>query len=354
MRRMLSLICVLTLLLSFGVIASAEEPEWAAAYDAILREKQAEIAADEEEIGFSYGNGYTLYDIDKDGVPELIVKMGTCEADYHGEIYSFIDGKAVCREDEWGLGHSSLYTDPGENGLIVMYGHMGYAQSDRLVLGEHGITFETLYEDNLNERLEQDPDADYVYPNERIPGAAYLTLSRMDQRLVLHRYEEIQRCLEGSFPGAVACGDYPQGDPDFFGKVISENREVMAFTADGFTNSPKRIAFQDLLKQDSAAPWMYADLQILSTQLSDLNGDGQPECIVDLSQGEGSERMRFFLSEQDGTVYVYLQNYAPENLTVDRNGNLFGSSPYYSELSRLIFDGEEAMFLTLPKEYFAE
>lgn len=353
MKRFLSFLLILTLVLSLGVFASAEEPDWLAAYDAIRREKQAELSKQEAEYGPSFGTGYVLYDIDKDGVPELITKMGTCEADFHGEIYRFVDGQAACRVDNIHLGHSSLYTDPGENGLIVMYGHMGYAEADRLVLGEKDYTMETLYEDNLNERLEQDPNAEYLYPGAYVPGAAYLTLSSMELRLPLTHYEEIQNCLEGRFPGTVACGDAPQGDPAFFEKLIRENREVIAVTADGFTNSPGRIPFQELLKQNCVADWMDADLQILSTQLADLNGDGQPECIVDLSQGESRERMRFFLSEQDGTVYAYLQNYAPETLTVDQNGNLLAGSVYYAGLSRLVFDGEEAMLLTLPTAFFA-
>ena len=350
MKHVFCRILILALVLSISAFASAEEPDWVSAYDALLRETEAEVALEEEAAGLSYEKAYTLYDIDKDGVPELILKLGTCEADFHGEIYSFVEGKAVCRENEWYIGHSSLYTDPGENGLIVMRGHMGYAEAYRMVLGETEITVEDLYEDNLNERLDNDPNADYIYPDEYVPGAAYLTLCRMDLRLPFTHYEEMQRGLEGEFPTAEA-KTYPQGDPDFFNRVISENREVMAFTADGFTNSPSRIAFHDLLNRDSAAAWMDADLQILSTQLADLNGDGQLECIVDLNQGEGSMKMRFFLSEQDGTVYAYLQNYAPDTLTVDRNGNLLGSTDYYSEFSRLIFDGEEAMFWTLPKEY---
>lgn len=352
MRKVFSFLLILALVLSLGAFASAEEPDWIRAYSAVLDEKQAEIEAMETEIGFSSGDGYTLYDIDKDGVPELIVKLGTCEADYHGEIYSAADGKAIRRVDEWYIGHSSLYTDPGENGLIVMHGHMGYAEAYRLTLGENGAESEVLYEDNLNDRLEADPNADYIYPEEYIPGAAYLTLYRMDLRLPLTCCEELQRCLEGRFPVA-ADAAYPQGDPEFFSRIMNENREVMAFTADGYTTNPGRIAFQDLLRQDTAALWMSGDLQIVSVQYADLNGDGQLECLVDLSEGENGLKMRFFLSEQDGTVYTYLQNYVPDELTVDRNGNLFGSTTYYSELSRLFFNGEEAMFLTLPLNYFA-
>ncbi len=357
MEHAFAFVLIAALLLGVGVFAQAEGPDWAAAYSAILDEKRAEAAADAEALGVSEDDGmggYALYDIDKDGVPELIVKAGTCEADFHGFVYTFSQGEARCVCDDLGLGHCSLYSDPGENGMILMYGQMGYAWAERMSLGEDGaLHFETLYEDNLNERLQSDPDADYVYPGEVVPGAAYLDLFRWGLHLPLRHYEEIQRCLAGEFPGAVACGDYPQGDPEFFDKVMAENREVVAVSADGYTHSPGRIGFRDLLKQDAAADWMYADLRVLSAELADLNGDGQPECIVELDQGEGSEHLRFFLSEQDGTVYAYLQNYVPKELTVDRNGNLLCSSEYYTGLRRLLFDGEEAMLLTLPTAYYA-
>ena len=344
MKRFLSFLLILTLMQSLCAFASAEEPDWLAAYDAIRREKQAELSKQEAEYGPSFGTGYVLYDVDKDGVPELITKMGTCEADFSGEIYRFVDGQAACRVDTIPLGHSSLYTDPGENGLIVMYGHMGYAEADRLVLGEKDYTMETLYEDNLNERLEQDPNAEYLYPDAFVPGAAYLTLSSMELRLPLTHYEEIQNCLEGRFPGTVACGDAPQGDPAFFEKLIRENREVTAVTADGFTNSPGRIQFYDLLRQNVAANWMQGDLQILSATAADLNNDGQLECVLSASQG-GSE-MRIVLSKQDGTVYAYLINYT-DGYALDPDG-CFRTTQYYITRSRLIFDAQQAFLLTLP------
>ena len=183
MKRLLCLAAALCLLLSLGCFAFAEQPDWTGAYAAILDEKQAEAAAEEKTQGFDLYWCYTLYDIDKDGVPELIVKMGTCEADYHGALYTFADGQALLVTDEIGLGHSSFYTDPGENGIILMQGHMGYAWAGRLRLENASLSEELLYEDNLNERLETDPEAEYVYPGEIIPGAAYLSMFRLGLRL---------------------------------------------------------------------------------------------------------------------------------------------------------------------------
>ena len=115
-------------------------------------------------------------------------------------------------------------------------------------------------------------------------------------------------------------------------------------TADGFTNSPGRIQFYDLLRQNVAANWMQGDLQILSATAADLNNDGQLECVLSASQG-GSE-MCIVLSKQDGTVYAYLINYT-DGYALDPDG-CFRTTQYYINRSRLIFDAQQAFLLTLP------
>ena len=338
MRRMLflSVICLALLVGLFTVQASAEEPAWLTAYEQILDGQKQEIS----EGSWEYSTpelSYLVYDIDKDGTPELVIKTGTCEADYHGGIYAFRDGHAVQIGEELGLGHSSFYSDPGENGIILMYGHMGYASAQRISIGD-AYTAETLYEDNLNVRLQEDPDAWYVYPGDVIPGSCYLTLCRADVTLPLTHYEEINAYLEGS--GA----HYPNNDAAFYSNLMMNNGEVFAVTGDGFTNSPGRIGFHELLRQNTAANWMQGDLQILSAAAADLNGDGQLECVLTASQG-GSE-MRIVLSEQNGTVYAYLMNYT-DGYELDCDG-CFRTTQYSISRFRLIFDGPQAFLLTLP------
>jgi hypothetical protein len=157
-------------------------------------------------------------------------------------------------------------------------------------------------------------------------------------------YEEINRCLEGVQPVS-AEGQYPYQDPAFYEKLISGSGEVFAVTADGYTHSPGRIGFQELLRKDTVADWMQGDLHILSVTPADLNGDGQLECFV--AANDGSRDVRIVLSEQDGNVYAYLLNYT-DGYEVDASGNIFCSSPYYSVRYRLIFDGEQAFLLNLP------
>ncbi len=329
--------CLALLAGLFPAQASAEEPAWAAAYKQTLDGQKQLISEGSWEFG-APDLSYLVYDIDKDGTPELVIKTGTCEADYHGWIYAFRDGQAVQVGGELGLGHSSFYSDPGENGIILMYGHMGYASAQRISVGD-GYEAETLYEDDLNARLQEDPDAAYVYPGDVVRGSLYLTLCRGDILLPLTHYEEISRYLEG--PAAV---HYPNSDAAFYSSLMTNNGEVFAVTADGFTNSPGHISFHELLRQNTAADWMQEDLQILSAAAADLNGDGQLECV--LAAGHDGSEMRIVLSEQDGLVYAYLMNHT-DGYVLDFDG-CFRSTRYFISRYRLIFDGAQAFLLTVP------
>ena len=338
-RNMILLsICLVLSVGLFSISASAEEPAWAAAYEQVLAARRAEISAYDTDYGIPELT-YLLYDVDKDGTPELLVKIGTCEADYHGGIYIFRGGRAFQVGEDLGLGHSSFYSDPGENGIILMYGHMGYASASRISLKD-GYAEEVLYEDNLNERLQEDPDANYVYPGDVIPGSVYLTLFRGDLTLPLTHYEEIRRYQEG-----VASGRYPNNDASFYDSLMEKNGEVYAVTADGYTNSPGRIRFRELLRKDAAANWMQDDLSVLSAAPADLNGDGQLECVLAVS--DSGREMRIVLSEQDGRVYAYLMNYT-DGYELDGDG-CFRTTLYGTTRYRMIFDAEQALLLILPE-----
>ena len=345
MKKLLPVLLAAVLLMSCtGSAAEASQP-WQDAYTGILSEYTAKWGTTRNDAAVEFS--YLLCDMDMDGVPELIVKTGTCEADYMVSVYTFRNGAAV-KAGETGAGHSSFYGDSEGGGLIVHCGHMGFAYAMRYWLSEDGLSCEELFEDDLNSRLVEDPDAWYYPVADYVPGAYPLTLCETDKLLPLTHYEEICAYLAGNYPKADGI-EFPNQDRDFYAKVILENKPVTAVPVDRFAGSPGAVRFQDLLKQNVAAPWMYGNLKIDSMQTADLNGDGRLECILELSEESGSSPMRFFLSEQDGTVYVYLQNYAYDGVSVDENGNLLVTSSYDSALSlyRLVFDRDASMLLAL-------
>lgn len=106
-----------------GVNVTAEV--YQAEYGSILDQTLEEYRDDMGEYLLYY-----FYDIDKNGVMELMVQTGTCEADYMYDIYTIEDDAAVYL-GEIGGGHSSFFAD--ENGgtedyIIQLYAQMGYEQ----------------------------------------------------------------------------------------------------------------------------------------------------------------------------------------------------------------------------------
>ena len=87
MKRLTGLL--LALCIGFGLltgsISAAAENGWQEAYrgvlDELVRNRDPQYRND-----VAIESSYLLYDVDKDGTPELIMKTGTCEADYMGTL----------------------------------------------------------------------------------------------------------------------------------------------------------------------------------------------------------------------------------------------------------------------------
>ena len=345
MKRFLCGILGLILLSMLAVSAYAESPAWVEAYTTTLEHLNAAAEEQSGTLGYGATCEYAVYDIDEDGTPELIVKTGTCEADYMGQIYTCRDGE-TWPVAQFGMGHSSLYTDPGENGLIVMYGHMGYAWADRLSLAGEGIIIETLYEDNLNERLETDPEAQYIYPASVVTGATYITLCPATLRLPLTHYDEISAFLRGDFPAPTEAAA-PYFDYETF---VNGDGEVLAVAGDAYSNSPGRIPFSSLLKQNVAVPYMERDAELVSIQQGNVNGDSSVEALVKLKKDDHSF-IYCVLSSQGDTVYAYILNYM-DDLRIAEDGGLVNQSEWGGKPSayRLISEGKEAFLLLVERE----
>lgn len=111
---------------------------------------------------------YSLYDVDKDGVPELFLKRGACEADFSTQVYTFRDGQ-ISGLGSFSSGHSGLYTVPEEKAVLVWYSHMGYGDIEKFVVTDgnsfvHGETL--LSEDEDDTRWDG-----YTVPGEVVPGS---------------------------------------------------------------------------------------------------------------------------------------------------------------------------------------
>ena len=89
--------------------------------------------------------GYFLYDITQDGVPELWVKAGTCEADNMTYIYTLKDGVAL-KVDEIGTFHSSIHR--GDKYILVCMAYMGGAQWNKITFDGSKIKEKVIFEED--------------------------------------------------------------------------------------------------------------------------------------------------------------------------------------------------------------
>ncbi len=100
-----------------------------------------------EEICCSYDDyeycEYTLYDLDGDGIKELITSEGTCEADWTNVVYTLEDGQYVSMIGQF-YGSVMLYVAEDGNGLYAVSGRMEYQNIDQITKNGNQLQVETI------------------------------------------------------------------------------------------------------------------------------------------------------------------------------------------------------------------
>lgn len=249
-------------------------------------------------------DSYSLYDVDKDGVPELFLKCGTCEADFRTFGYTFRGGQ-VSALGSFPSGHSSLYTVPGEDGIIIRYGQMGSGSIEKFSLADGGIIgpWETL----LTETEEDTRQDGYTDPAELIPGSEpipyYYTCTQFrpadSPALLLPVYDyqgrEFSAPMEETEVRAA------------IGKVLYEDAPLFGVSGDGFHGDAGLTTLEEYLRPGAAYPYGSAPLQITQIAWADVNGDGQTDCLLRMEQKRETWTDTFcaVLSVDGDTVYAY-------------------------------------------------
>lgn len=126
------------------------------AYHAVLESKAAVVNADAGGLC-----EYFLFDITGDGIPELWVISGTCEADYMLYVYRYGIGQLELMHST-GAGHSSFYC--GDNYVLQVMAHMCEAGWYKIELSGSGLSEELVYEESDVESSDEyaqpvEPDA---------------------------------------------------------------------------------------------------------------------------------------------------------------------------------------------------
>lgn len=324
-----------------GDNSSVEEADtkWKEAYIAVLNEARKFDVDNAEALGYEKTPyQYTVYDIDKDGVPELIVEFGTCEADFNGKLYKYENGQAVMKE-EFSLGHTCFYSVPNENGILFYWGHMGYAYLQKATMGEDGTLS---YEELLSEELDPNTDDYYTNPSKIVPGSCYVMMCRIEQDIYINHYEQITAQINEIPEPPAESEIIPNYIEEIVPDIMEHNGKVYAVSADGYGGD---------LGPDTEIEYLFAHLdtwddipyEVEDSAYVDLNDDKQLEVVLKMRQiGDDNYGVKWIiLSVTDGTVYAYTLNYSSSYQLFD-NGT-FSPGADFEGFFRIYFDHDQCM-----------
>nr|WP_297708567.1 hypothetical protein [uncultured Butyrivibrio sp.] len=324
------------------------------AYKEIIKYEQERLASVSPDDYDEYEDTidcYWLYDIDKDNTPELLIRYGHCEAAFHGKLYTFIEGKLQLI-DGIGMGHTSFYAVPDENGILSYWGHMGYGSASKLTLQNGLLESEELYSEDINEKLQNDEDAWYKAANEIIEGAYYLEAFNYYSTYPIEMYDVVADYSSGNIQSVPTSYSFPDNNPDFYTDIMQNDVIVSAVALDQFMNTPGEVPFSMLLEPGQIYEYTHSYLNVHGLTYADLNSDGIYECIFYLSENEQNKDYRAILSLQDGTVYAYLTFY-PGETTITEDGYFVSEPGEYTHeryVKRVLYDKENGFTYAVPSE----
>ena len=334
---------------------AAEEP-WRAAYSGFLEElceKEKRVRDIERpdydpntydlELGEVSGT-YVLYDIDKDGVPEMMVRYGMGEAGYHTTFYGYRDG-AVEELGDIPTGHTSLYTWPGENGIAYNWGHMGGHFIDKITLVD-GQLEETPF-------FEEGPTDTYTSVEELIPGSRYLE----EVRTTVQLPERMPLTLPIADYGNIPLNEELDSTRDAAAReaiteVVQSGCTFYAVSADGFGGDAGETTLEDYLQPGGITEYAERPLLLKAAAWVDVDRDGASEYVLRIENDTADYTVNQYLlvlSGQSGTVYGYCLNYT-ESKTLDTEGVFHD---FYAEGAgnmRMSFRENQAYLYTAPDD----
>ena len=302
------------------------------------------------EIG-NQSDEYVLYDVDKDGTPELFVRYGKCEAAYRTKVYTYREG-TVAELGEFISGHGSLYTWPGENGVAYNWSHMGGHVVEKISLVDGALVQENVFEEKWT-----DPDMDYTDMADIVPGSLYLRGARTTLELIF--LEEAGS--DADTPLTLPIDDYGRErtrrklDParneaarEAITAVLKDSAELCGVSADGFGGESGTMTLKQYLAPGGVDRYAEVPQKVDKLAWLDVNGDGQTECVLSLLDADNWPDQMVILSEQEGMVYAYCLSYQG-GYSLDREG-VFWHEEYGRDSFSASFNGEQCYTYTVVHE----
>lgn len=284
-----------------GSAATSRCEDYQLAYAAFMKKVWGTETDDSEQV-----DSYSLYDIDKDDVPELLVKRGNGEAIFHTIVYSYVGGD-VKEIGSFASGHSVLYTWPGENGIMIFMGHMDYEY----------VTHATILNGEFkNAEVVSDKQIELNYsdPKNFAAGSTYIDEYYTKTTLPIYRYNADQKPC-----GSVLFTENTKAKNAFV-DVLNNKASFYAFSLDSFGDANGLMSMDAFLSAGSIHSYNEDEYAILKYSFLDVNGDGQAELLLQLGT-DGSMDVLAILSFDNGKVYCYYDVYA-EGFDFLQNGTL--------------------------------
>ena len=263
---------------------------------------------------------YSLHDVDRDGVPELIVDYLGREA----QCYTWRDGQVTC-VGEFHSKDSSLYSHPDKNVILRAGGRMGYYQ-----LYEYPMEGGVLTEEReifSEGRVDFPTGAEEIVPGARLIDRFWTQLGEWDDRKYYEPDSEWREFDDGRphpsagkalllpvadwYDGPAPTGDSSERARAAILAALNGEAELYAASGDHFYGDLGWTAWAEYVRPGGACPWNEGPLEIKAHVWLDMNGDGQEECVLQVSEPERADDAvtrswyTVVLSHQDGTVYAY-------------------------------------------------
>ena len=324
---------------------------WQTEYKRILSDKAFNAAAGadpaEPELFAGGCRGWYLYDIDKNGIPELILDMGSAEFDRCYEIYTIdTDGNAVfCPVNDDGeapaASHGSAYSCPDGNGMIILQGHMGSERIRKVMLDGTRLYTEILLEEDMSE---EDGRIEYVYPGDIVEGSSELPAFSPGVLLPVDTWEQWYGAWTGDAGAAEGRTDAGNAaiyheEPDWFHAVQNVPDSVFLLCpSDPYVTGSGNTTVGWLLEQGVIYEYSPENLVVHDLTYADLNGDGLTEAVMHVGASDSEASLyRVIFSRQNGQVYAYSFLCGGDE-TVSADGTFICSDPYSSYRKKVLFD----------------
>lgn len=269
---------------------------------------------------------YFLYDLDRDGVPELVFRSGFYRSDIR--VLTVRDGAAVEAGRLDGR-YMEFYTSPDEPGILVRETPKGPVFVYRVTLENGELRQgEDLYATDMSVQC---VDATFRM-EDVVPGAAYIRGCRTMAEWPEHT--PLTLPIDDYGPGRAAGELDPERDGtarDLILAALEHGTSFCAVSGDGYGGDAGWTTLAEYLQPGGIVE--YAEKPLIPRRRAwvDLDRDGQRECVLYVERDPEDyiqDGCFLLFSEQQKGVYAYCLNYV-DRTDVNEDGVFF--DPWYLE-----------------------